>query len=213
MHPYSTDATRPIRAMLLLAVFAIGLAYLLDRSLHVLHVHPPWWLDTPAVLGFYGLCWRLYDEHLWRLGSVTRTLSGVPNLAGHWAGTLLSSYPNQKPIKASLVVRQTSSRLLITLETDKSKSFSTMAALFSAPGPSNGLHYVFANVPRTLNKETMRPHTGMVHLVLSADGSQLAGDYETDRFRATNGRLEFHRTTAADASSDEPEGQPRAHTR
>ena len=212
MHPYSTDATRPIRIMLLLAVLAIGLAYLFDRSLSVLHLKPPWWLDTPAVLGFYGLCWRLYDEYLWRLGSVTRTLSGVPNLAGHWTGTVLSSHPDQQPIKASLVVRQTSSRLLIILETDMSKSYSTMAALCSSPGPSNGLRYAFANVPRTLNRETMRPHNGVAQLILSANGSQLTGDYETDRFRTTNGRLEFRRTAAMPDSSNEPKGKPRAHT-
>jgi len=212
VHPYSTDATRPVRVMLLLAVLAIVLAYLFDRSLSALHLRPPWWLDTPAVLGFYGLCWRLYDGYLWQLGSVTRTLSGVPNLAGHWTGTILSSHPDQKPVEALLVVRQTSSRLLITLETDTSKSYSTMAALCSAPGPSNGLRYAFTNMPRALSIETMRPHNGMAQLILSGDGSHLTGEYETDRFRTTNGRLSFRRTTAIPGGSNEPEGKRRAHT-
>jgi hypothetical protein len=196
--------------MLLLAVSAIGLAYLLDRSLSVLHLKPPWWLDTPAVLGFYGLCWRLYDEYLWRLGSVMQTLSGVPNISGQWAGLILTSYSDQEPIKATLIVRQTSSKILITLETGTSKSYSTMAALCSAPGPSNGLRYAFANMPRTLSVETMHPHTGMAQLILSDEGSQLTGDYETDRFRKTNGRLEFYRTAVFDSS--EPHRKPRAHT-
>lgn len=211
MHPYSTDATRPVRAMLLLAVVAILLAYLLDRSMAALHVKPPWWLDMPAVLGFYGLCWRLYDERLWRLGPVTRTLSGVPNLTGNWTGTILSSRPGQEPVPASLVVHQTSARLLIELETETSKSRSTMAALNSEPGASNGLRYAFANMPRTLSKKTMLPHGGMVQLTLSADGSRLSGDYETDRFRNTSGRLEFHRTATA-SSSGKPKEEPRAHT-
>jgi predicted pore-forming effector associated with SMODS systems len=212
VHPYSTDATRPIRVMLILAVVAIGLAYLLNRSLSALHLKPPWWLDTPAVLGFYGLCWRLYDEYLWRLGPVTRTLSGVPNLAGQWTGTILSSYSDQEPVKATLVVRQTSSRLLLTLETDTSRSHSTMASLCSAPGPANGLYYAFTNVPRSLSKETMQPHTGTVQLTISADGSRLSGDYETNRFRATNGRLEFHRTAIKADGNEQPEGKPHAHT-
>ena len=211
MHPYSTDATRQVRAMLVLAVVAILLAYLLNRSLAALRVTPPWWLDTPAVLGFYGLCWRLYDERLWRLGPVTHTLSGVPNLAGNWTGTILSSHPGQGPVPASLVVHQTSSRLLIELETDTSKSRSTMAALNSEPGASNGLRYAFANMPRTLTKPTMLPHGGMVQLTLSADGSYLSGDYETDRFRNTSGRLEFRRTAMA-SSSGKPKEEPRAHT-
>jgi hypothetical protein len=198
--------------MLLLGVVAIGLAYLFGRSLSVLHVDPPWWLDTPAVLGFYGLCWRLYDEHLWRLGPVTRTVSGVPNVSGHWIGAVWSSHSKQNPIKASLDVRQTSSRLLVTLETDTSRSHSTMAALCSAPGPGNGLRYAFANVPRTLTEETMRPHTGVAHLTLSADGSELAGDYETDRFRNTSGQLKFRRTAAV-GSTDEPTEDSRGYTR
>jgi SMODS-associating 2TM, beta-strand rich effector domain len=197
--------------MLLLAVVAILLAYLLNRSLAALRVTPPWWLDTPAVLGFYGLCWRLYDERLWRLGPVTHTLSGVPNLAGYWTGTILSSHPGQGPVPASLVVHQTSSRLLIELETGTSKSRSTMAALNSEPGVSNGLRYAFANMPRTLTEQTMLPHGGMVQLTLSADGSYLSGDYETDRFRNTSGRLEFHRTAVA-SRSGKPKEEPRAHT-
>jgi hypothetical protein len=210
MHPYSTDATRSVRIMLLLAVAAILLAYLLGRSIAALHVKPPWWLDLPAVLGFYGLCWRLYDERLWRLGPATHTLSGVPNLTGYWTGTIVSSYSGQEPVPASLMVRQTSSRLLIELETDTSKSRSTMAALNSEPGADNGLRYAFNNMPRTLSKETMLPHTGTVQLTLSADGSCLYGDYETNRFRNTRGRLEFHR--AATDSSGKPKEEPRAHT-
>ena len=212
MHPYSTDATRQVRVMLLLAVTAIGLAYLLDRSWTILHVKSPWWLDTPAVLGFYGLCWRLYDEYLWRLGPVTRTLSGVPNLAGQWTGTILSSYRDQEPIEATLMVRQTSSRLLVTLETVTSKSHSTMASLCSAPGPANGLQYAFANTPRSLSKKTMLPHSGVAQLVLSADGSQLTGDYETNRFRATNGRMEFHRADLSAADVAPSKGKPHANT-
>lgn len=212
MHPYSTDATRPVRVMLLLAVAAIGLAYLLDRSWSVLHLKPPWWLDTPAVLGFYGLCWHLYDEYLWRLGPVTRTLSGVPNLAGQWTGTILSSYRDQQPIEATLMVRQTSSHLLVTLETATSKSYSTMASLRSGPGPANGLQYSFANTPRSLSKPTMLPHSGIAQLILSANGSQLTGDYETNRFRNTNGRMEFHRASISTADVAPAKGKPRANT-
>jgi hypothetical protein len=184
--------------MLPLSVVAILLAYLLDRSWSALHIKPPWWLDMPAALGFYGLCWRLYDEYLWRLGPVTRTLSGVPNLAGVWTGTILSSY-RQEPFSATLTVRQTSSRLLITLETGNSKSYSTMAALTTAPGPASGLHYAYSNMPRPLSTPSMGPHTGTVQLALSADGTQLSGDYGTDRFRGTSGRMDFHRAGSRDS--------------
>jgi hypothetical protein len=185
--------------MLLLAVAAILLAYLLNRSLSAFHVQAPWWLDTPSVLGFYGLCWRFYDGFLWRFGLRSFTLSGIPDLTGEWTGTIVSSYKAQEPVNASLVVRQTSSRLLVTLATKTSTSHSTMAALYSQPGPASGLRYEFSNVPHSLSVQTMVPHSGLAHLMLSVDGSRLTGDYQTDRFRKTNGRLDFQRVTAGRA--------------
>ena len=113
MHPYSTDDGSRVRnVMLVLAVGAILLSWGLAQALLSLNLTAPWWLDTPAVLGFYGLLWQLYDRVLWRVGPRDRPLGGVPNFAGRWKGTLNSSFDGQD-YDATLIIRQTASRMLV----------------------------------------------------------------------------------------------------
>jgi hypothetical protein len=202
MHPYSTDVTRPIRVMLVLSLCAVAAAFLFTRLLSSLSLTPPWWLDTPAVLGFYGLIWQTYDRVLWRLGLPNRTLSGITNLAGNWEGELVSSFDETRKTPVTLVVRQTSSQILITLRTETSESHSTMAALCVQPGPVHGLRYAYLNSPAPLAYDTMSPHGGTAHLVLSEDGERFTGSYQNDRFRRNHGRMSFHR--AASAEGDHP---------
>lgn len=191
MHPYSTDATRPIRVLLVLAVAAVLLAYLLDRALSAADLDAPWWLDTPAVLGFYGLLWRLYDRHLWRVSRNGRTLSGIRDYSGEWDGEIGTNHPSG-PLTASLTIQQTSSQILVTLTTDKSRSDSSMAAISDRPGQHHGLRYEYTNMPQPRH-ETLQIHKGVSHLVLSRDGRSLTGDYKNFHGRMTAGSLTFHR--------------------
>jgi hypothetical protein len=193
LHPYSTDATRPQTVPLALAVAAILLAWGLARLLSLLHTTPAWWFDTPAVLGFYGLLWRLYDRVLWRLSHSGRTLSGVPDLTGEWCGAIMSSFDTTRSTGATLIVRQSSSRILVELRTDASCSYSYLAMVCAAPGPDQGLQYLYANRPSERAVSTMQQHSGTAHLTLSPDGKTLGGGYQNDRFRGTHGSLEFRR--------------------
>jgi hypothetical protein len=91
MHAYSTDNDRTRAVFLILAVLAILGAWLLSRSLDALSLIPPWWLDTPAVLGLYGLLWKGYDRFAWRWRLGVLSLTDIPDLAGTWAGSLVST--------------------------------------------------------------------------------------------------------------------------
>jgi hypothetical protein len=192
MHPYSTDVNRLRLVLLVLAVGAILLAWGLGHTLSALQLTAPWWLDTPAVLGFYGGLWQLYDRVLWQLGPVDRTLSGVPNLRGTWRGTLTSSFDEQT-YDATLVVRQTSSRILIELRTGASRSHSYLAGVSAAPGPDEGLRYLYRNVPDEGATHTMNAHGGSARLQFSDGVDTLSGGYQSDRFRGTHGTLRFTR--------------------
>ena len=212
MHPYSNDAARTRTVMLTLAITAILLAWGLGRVLRCLDVTPPWWLDTPAVAGFYGIVWRIYDRSLWCLQVGNQTLSGIPNYGGAWTGWVHSSHDSVTMYAARLTIRQTSSRILIELHTDRSRSVSHMAMVCAGPGSAHGLQYIYANWPRHVptpapDVETVRllidgqhqvppgssalhPHEGVSRLVLSRDGT-MEGDYQTDRHRGTYGTLCF----------------------
>lgn len=199
MHAYSTDSDRTRMALLALAVLAILGAWLFNRLLDVLDFTPPWWLDTPAVLGMYGLLWKGYDRFAWRWRLGALSLTDVPDLAGTWTGTIVSTRDGRTSVSATLTIVQTASRLLVSLETATSRSNSVMATLNCRPGPYQGLHYSFENRPRAMAQSTMAPHSGQAHLRLSPDGQRLDGDYETDRHRGNVGEMSFARMQARQA--------------
>lgn len=185
-----------------LAVASILLAWGLGRALDGLKLDPPWWLDTPAVLGFYGILWQLHDRVLWRLPVGTRTLSGIADYRGTWDGHLHSSYNADIEYAASLTIRQTSSRILVEMERGQSRSTSRMAMLCAEPGSEQGLQYLYTNRPynepqapaaggRTVVAMTI--HEGVSRLLLSEDGTTLTGDYQNDRHRQTYGTMTFAR--------------------
>lgn len=189
MHAYATDSNRGRLVLFVLAVLSILLAWGLNAVLTAIRLDL-WWLDTPAVLGFYGLLWGLYDRQAWRWRWRRLSLSEVPDLAGTWHGTVESEY-NGRQLAAKLIIHQTATHILIELETSNSRSASVMATLNCRPGQFQGLTYMYDNRPRTLNVASMTPHSGRVHLRIGADGRSLTGDYETDRHRESSGRLDF----------------------
>src|SRR5260370_1168151 len=101
MHAYATDSGRGKLAVLMLAIASILLAWGFHELLIAIHLQAPWWLDTPAVLGFYGLLWKLYDQHIWRWRWKSVRISDVPDLAGEWLGQVQSSF-NRTDVEARL---------------------------------------------------------------------------------------------------------------
>jgi hypothetical protein len=211
VHPYSNDSSRTRTVLLVLAVAAVLLAWGLGRTLRSWEITPPWWLDTPAVVGFYGILWQLYDRLLWRARIGSQTLSGIPDYSGSWGGCVHSSYGGTAVYAARLTIRQTSSRILIELRTDRSRSVSQMAMLCAGPGSEQGLQYLYTNRPRHVPTPepagpphdrphaivlAMTPHEGVARLLLGDDGSTLQGDYQNDRHRQTYGTLSFSGRTA-----------------
>jgi hypothetical protein len=142
MHAYATDSDRERLAILLLVVGSILLAWGLHVLLLSAHLEVPWWLDTPAVLGFYGILWKIYDRYAWRWRWKAIRISDVPDLAGEWHGQVQSSFDGES-LNARLTIRQTATHLLIEQQTENSRSTSVMATLNCRPGPFQGLSYVY----------------------------------------------------------------------
>src|SRR5258708_37900032 len=93
MHGYSTDSDERRVVPLLLAFFAISLAWLSSKLLVVIHLSMPWWVDAPSLMAFYGVLYTLFDRSLWRngLGSKLGRVR-IPNLAERCSGYLFSSF-------------------------------------------------------------------------------------------------------------------------
>lgn len=204
MHPYSTDTERAPKIHLLLAVVAILLAWGLGGILTALKSSPPWWLDTPAVIGFFGIVWSLHNHYLWKAGFRGYSLAGIPDLSGRWHGTIESGFSGGTQVECAVTIRQTSTKIAIHLETSGSFSDSIMAALHSNSGHAQGLHYEYLSLPRSLSSPSMHPHKGHVHLNWNDDLTVLEGDYETDHRRGNEGRIRLVRGAPASPPLDGP---------
>lgn len=197
MHTYATDAKDRESIPLWLAALAVAAALFLNYLLKALNLQVPWWIDAPSVMGFYGLFYTLFDKFLWRLRFKAIHLSEIPNIRGTWVGIVKSSHGGGTEVRGVvLYVRQTWSKLSVQVETETSRSFSTMAVVNTINASESGLKYEYINEPGTFSVPTMQAHRGTANLRLTPDGNTLKGEYYTGRGRQNIGDMVFHRVSA-----------------
>jgi hypothetical protein len=196
VHPYATDSDRQKIIILFIAALSILSAWLFSQSLLWLNFDAPWWLDTPAVLGFFGIYWKLYDQYFWAIAVSGKTISGIPNFSGRWVGKLTTSHDPDLPVALKATITQTSTRIYIAQSAnDTSESHSVMAAVLCNVGPFEGLTYLYENRPKGIHKAgALNAHRGEARLRLQDDGS-LQGDYSTDQARKNVGSIDLYRAS------------------
>jgi len=190
MHGYSTDTDERRSVPLLLAALAVVLAWLSYKGMDALHFSPPWWLDAPSSLFFYGVLYTLFDKYLWRNRLVRKLgLSKVPDLSGRWRGFLVSSFDDHTKRHDVLVqIFQSWTQVSIYLTTITSMSRSSVAEIQVSDPEGISLIYQYQNQPLSYAMKSMHMHHGTAMLRLS-DGNCLAGEYYAGRDRRTHGRL------------------------
>jgi hypothetical protein len=202
MHEYATDVDRT-RILIVLAVLAIGAAFVFNALLQKLMIQIPWWVDAPSVMGFYLIFYAWYDQVLWRVRIGLFPLSKIPDVSGVWAGVLTSSFQNKTKYEIVFYIPQTWSKISIRTETVTSTSSTIMGALNTDHSPHPGLYYEYISEPGAFATETMHAHKGTGHLKLSADNKTLTGDYYTGRDRITFGTLDLHFVSKKKVSREE----------
>lgn len=137
----------------------------------------------------YGGLIFLYERWGWRW------LSTIKNLSGTWAGTITTTHNGGTSVPCVMRVRQTWTRMAIELETEQSRSRTTMAALYDDQPGDVGLKYEYVSEPRNLAVQTMHTHRGVCTLAIATDSKEprLSGDYFTGRGRETRGEITLHR--------------------
>ena len=192
MHTYETEGTGK------LVVAIAGVSVLLVWGLHVgldtIDFNPRWWLSVPSFAGCYsGLHW-LFDRYVWRVGLLRKLrLVEVPDLNGKWVGKVESSYSQVVGAHSvSLEIVQRWSKIIIRLETDRSRSRSVTARLRTTDLLNPELTYQYVNEPKPNALSTMEIHKGTATLELT--GSSLEGDYYTGRGRGEVGTLTLRRS-------------------
>ena len=85
----------------------------------------------------------------------------VPNIAGKWDGHLTSSFDDHPgEIKAAIEIKQTWTKLQITLETETSVSRSETASILTKIPDTALLSYEYVNEPKSHARSGMQIHRG-----------------------------------------------------
>ncbi|MBV6795003.1 hypothetical protein KWH42_16780 [Xanthomonas campestris pv. daturae] len=176
--------------------FAFGaLAIAAASGLHVLVALPPLAgrVDAAALSAgaiYAGLIF-LYEYWGWRW------LSTLKNLTGTWVGSITTTHNGGTSVPCVMRVRQTWTRMAIELETEQSRSRTTMSALYEDQPGDVGLKYEYVSEPRNLAVQTMQTHRGVCTLAITSalEELRLSGDYFTGRGRETRGEITLHRVS------------------
>ncbi len=191
MHTYATDVEERIRAPIWLAIASIVVAgaanWLLERESLII----PWYIETPAPLGLYGLMYHAYETRLWRYFKLSR----IPDLGGTWRGAVKSQFEPGKTTATVIWIRQRWSSMAIDLETENSFSHSQMATL-NVLGTRPELSYTYLNEPFPSAPDTMEAHRGVCQLTVETR-DRMTGIYFTGRGRNFSGSIELTRVSGS----------------
>ena len=166
LHSYELEGRGKVTVAL--AVLSVLLVWVLDVGLDFANIEPQWWVSVPSFAGFYSVLYWLFDNHVWRwrlwwnLG-----LLRVPDLNGEWVGVVNSSYgANGSTHSVSISIIQKWSKLLVTFETEQSRSHSVSGTLKVNDVINPELSYLYLNQPKSLAPESMEIHKGTSTLEL-----------------------------------------------
>ena len=198
MHSYEADGRT--RVTLTLATVAVLLAWLLSALFawflgELLGPELSWLLSAPSMPAFFSAAYWAFDRYVWRLDILRKVgFVTVPNLDGEWKGEVKSKSSHggdglSQP--ASVVIHQRWSKMAIRLNTEHSRSYSTLAAFKTDDAMDPELTYLYFNEPSPDAQETMEAHRGTAILELS--GGALVGRYYSGRGRQGMGKIELKR--------------------
>ena len=188
-HSYSHEAQHT--ATKWIAVLSVALAWCFGYVISQTHAPVPWWLDTPAVFGFFGILYAPFDRWLWRT-RMFRPLHGVPDLSGTYDVTIRSSHDGLTSTQqAKAVISQSWTHIVIRLETDRSSSVSQRAWLVEYPGAGHGISYFYCSTPKPSAAAGLHKHDGTTTITFDADRKG-TGFYYTGRDRMNIGEIVFN---------------------
>jgi len=193
MHPYATDSHERRNVILGVALLSVVFAYTLHRGVEWVSIQLPWWVDSPSVMGFFGLLYEAFDKRLWRATPLQGIgIVKVPDLNGTWDVEGRTSFDNGKRFQAQVVIKQTWTAMSIVLESESSISRSLSASLLVGQPEGPTLSYEYRNDPKPDALPTMHSHRGTTVLRRKSTGL-LEGEYYSGRDRLNYGSLTLKR--------------------
>lgn len=176
-----------------------------------LGLQPDAWVPTTGAL--FAVYFWAFNKHLWRWNLIQQTpLVDTPDLAGTWTVHVLQTESSgEEPDKHRAVeahedieghviekvsgeahIEQSWRKIQIAMDFDYSTSTS-LGASFITDSARPRLNYFYRNEPTPQSNDAAQVHYGMVDLRIDVEENVLEGEYFTDRFRNTSGRIVFRR--------------------
>ena len=186
-HQYSCDTNDRRMIHVYLTILSILFAYLLFWISENTKLIIPWWLDAPAIFGFYGILYFGFKKALWKL-NFFRLIFFIktPNWNGEYMCSLRTSFDDfsdEKQIKIKII--QDWDTIIIRLETENSVSNSISGSFSLKDSLMPEFTYEYLNEPNTTAPETMNIHNGMAKIRI--DNKLLKGDFFSGRGRKNYG--------------------------
>lgn len=144
--------------------------------------------EFPNLIGvavIYGILSFVHEHWLWK---IFRKLYGLPNLNGHWSGTLSSSY-RQDPIRMEMDITQTWSRISFksTFPDTNSNSYSNNAAIHIDDNKGISIYFGFQNQSNDIDSKLIT-YYGYNILNLEKKGTHIKAIYFNNRPNSKKGQ-------------------------
>ena len=192
MHPYATDSEERVHVVVVLALLSVAIMFGFHIVLSKTGIQWPWWLEAPSVWGIFGGLYKWFDKKMWKCRWWRKiSLVKVPDLNGCWSVQGRSSTFDEN-FAGEVHIRQTWTRLSVTMETERSRSHSLTASLLLNQPEGITLSYEYRNEPKPNALCTMHAHRGTAVLRLRDEGL-LEGEYYSGRDRLNCGELRLRR--------------------
>lgn len=195
MHPYATDSNERRMVPCLIALVSLIAALVFSKLLESAAFTVPWWFDSPAVIGFYGIFYSIFNKWLWQC-SIFRKIGLVklPNLNGSWNGYVTSSFDEHSTeYETTFTIKQDWNRISIIGEFKMSKSHSTSASVLIDDKAGITVNFSYTNEPSVKAIETMEMHHGFNSLTLNPNGQEMSGPYYSGRGRQNIGEIKLEK--------------------
>lgn len=149
MDPYATDSNERKSIPILIAVLSVIAALTLGGFLEWTDFTIPWWFDSPAIIGFYGIFYYLFNKLLWKWKIFQKVrLVKLPNLNGTWKGYVTSSYDDHsKKYETTFTIQQDWNKIRIFGEFKMSQSYSLTASILIDDKTGITISYNYMNEP------------------------------------------------------------------
>ncbi len=182
MHYYVSNIDKKLKILFYIVVVSLLLNTLLKNFFENIIPNISFTITPFAI---FTVLYIVYDKYLWKLPY----LSDLPDLNGKWKGELTSSFDNfDNRIDIDVSINQTSSKILVRLQTVNSSSESVNLSMNNKETGQYEIIYNYQNMPTPDSPDTMHIHRGTVWLLFNKEDDKeiMEGRYFTDRERQGN---------------------------